>query len=248
MNLKVGCCGFAEGQASYFKHFAVVEIQKTFYQPPLVKTALRWQREAPPGFCFTLKAWQLITHESSSPTYRRLAHPVSQEVSKRLGRFRPSQEVQNAWRATREIAAALQASVVVFQCPASFTPAEENVRNLSEFFSSLARENFRIAWEPRGPWPPELIQELCSSLDLIHCVDPFKDKCVTGGAVYYRLHGIGGYHYRYSDSDLQKLLSLCEGREGYLMFNNTTMKEDALRFMACLHRVINPVIGSEVDE
>jgi len=32
------------------------------------------------------------------------------------------------------------------------------------------------------------------------------------------------------------------------MFNNTTMKEDALRFMACLHRVMNPVIGSEVDE
>lgn len=236
MNLKVGCCGFAGRRALYFKHFPTVEIQKTFYQPPRIETALRWRREAPPGFCFTLKAWQLITHQPSSPTYRRLAHPVSPEVSKRLGGFRPSREVQDAWRVTREIAEALQASVVVFQCPAGFTPTEENIRNFSAFFSSLVRGAFRIAWEPRGPWPPELVQELCGSLDLIHFVDPFKDKCLSEGAVYYRLHGIGGYRYRYGDMDLQRLLSLCEGREGYVMFNNMTMKEDALRFIACLHR------------
>jgi len=35
---------------------------------------------------------------------------------------------------------------------------------------------------------------------------------------------------------LDKLLSLCEGREGYVMFNNVTMKEDAIRFMAGLDR------------
>lgn len=234
MNLRVGCCGFAEGRASYFGHFPAVEIQKTFYQPPGIKTALRWRQEAPPGFCFTLKAWQLITHEPSSPTYRRLARPVSPEAAQRLGGFRPSQEVQDAWRATRKIAGALHAAVVVFQCPASFTPTEEHVRNLSAFFSSLGREAFRIAWEPRGPWPPELIRELCRRLDLIHCVDPFRDPCLSEGPVYYRLHGIDGYRYRYGDDDLQKLLSFCEGREGYVMFNNLTMKEDALRFMALL--------------
>jgi len=236
MNLKIGCCGFAEGQASYFRHFPVVEIQKTFYQPPRIETALRWRREAPPGFCFTLKGWQLITHEPSCPTYRRLAHPVSQEVSERLGSFRPTQEVQDAWQVTREIAEALQTSVVVFQCPASFTPTEENVCNFSAFFSSLVRGNFQIAWEPRGPWPADLIQELCSTLGLIHCVDPFQDKCLSEGAIYYRLHGVGGYRYRYGDSDLQKILSLCEGREGFVMFNNMTMKEDALRFIAFLRR------------
>lgn len=234
MKLKVGCCGFAERRSIYFKHFPAVEIQTTFYQPPRIETALRWLREAPPGFCFSLKAWQLITHETGSPTYRRLARPISQNMSKHLGSFKPSQEVQDAWRTTREIADALQASVVVFQCPASFTPREENVRNFSAFFSCLVRGAFRIAWEPRGHWPPELIQDLCSRFDLIHCVDPFKDECLSEGAIYYRLHGIGGYRHQYSNTDLHNLLSLCEGRQGYVMFNNVTMKEDALRFIAIL--------------
>lgn len=45
-------------------------------------------------------------------------------------------------------------------------------------------------------------------------------------------HGFGGYRYRYADSDLQTLCSLCAGREGYVMFNNMTMKGDALSFLA----------------
>ncbi len=240
MSIEVGCCGFGGRQASYFQDFRVVEVQKTFYQPPLVKTALRWRREAPAGFCFTLKAWQLITHSPSSPTYRRLARPLPQEVSKRLGSFRPTQEVHDAWQVTREIAEALDASVVVFQCPASFTHTGENVRNLSEFFSTLARGNLRIAWEPRGPWPHDLIREICDGLDLIHCVDPCKDRCLTEGPIYWRLHGVGGYHYSYSDSDLGRLHSLCEEREGYLMFNNTGMKEDALRFITRLRGITGP--------
>lgn len=240
MNFRVGCCGFGGRQASYYERFQVVEIQKTFYQPPLIKTALRWRREAPAGFCFTLKAWQLITHSPSSPTYRRLSRPVSPERAKRLGGFRPTQEVQDAWRVTREIAEALEACVVVFQCPASFTHTRENVRNLTGFFSKLPRGDLCIAWEPRGPWPPDLVRELCAGLDLIHCVDPFKDQCITEGPIYYRLHGVGGYHYSYSDGDLQKLQLLCKGREGYVMFNNTTMNVDALRFIASLQGVKGP--------
>lgn len=161
-------------------------------------------------------------------------------MSNRLGSFRPTQEVQDAWEVTSEIAEALDASVVVFQCPGSFTHTRENVRNLTHFFSSMVRGDFRIAWEPRGPWPLDLIRELCEGLDLIHCVDPFKDRCVTEGPIYCRLHGIGGYHYHYSDSDLGRLHSLCEGREGHVMFNNTSMKEDALRFIARLQGITTP--------
>jgi len=50
----------------------VVEVQQTFYQIPRIATGKRWREEAPPDFEFTMKAWQLITHEPSSPTYRRL--------------------------------------------------------------------------------------------------------------------------------------------------------------------------------
>ncbi len=70
--VKVGCCGFPGGMRGYFSRFEVVEVQQTFYQPPRMETALRWRREAQADFEFVIKAWQLITHPSSSPTYRNV--------------------------------------------------------------------------------------------------------------------------------------------------------------------------------
>ncbi len=41
--VKVGCCGFPTAQKKYFELFTVVEIQKTFYQIPEIKTAEMWR-------------------------------------------------------------------------------------------------------------------------------------------------------------------------------------------------------------
>jgi uncharacterized protein YecE (DUF72 family) len=67
----IGCCGWAGAQARYFSQFPVIEIQSTFYDPPASKVAAKWRALAPPGFVFCIKAWQLITHASTSPTYPR---------------------------------------------------------------------------------------------------------------------------------------------------------------------------------
>lgn len=74
---RIDTCGFAEAQDKVFEDFSILEVQKTFYQPPKVETAKRWRRRVPPEFAFAAKAWQLITHESSSPTYRRLSESLS---------------------------------------------------------------------------------------------------------------------------------------------------------------------------
>jgi uncharacterized protein YecE (DUF72 family) len=74
--IKIGCCGFAVSQQEYFKSFKLIEIQHTFYQLPLLKTAEKWRNSAPKDFEFTIKAWQLITHEPASPTYRRLREKI----------------------------------------------------------------------------------------------------------------------------------------------------------------------------
>ena len=73
---KVGCCGFVVSQQEYFQLFNLIEIQNTFYQLPRLQTAEKWRATAPQGFEFTMKAWQLITHEPSSPTYRRLKSKI----------------------------------------------------------------------------------------------------------------------------------------------------------------------------
>jgi uncharacterized protein YecE (DUF72 family) len=183
-----------------------------------------------------MKAWQLITHTPSSPTYRRLKSAVGLSELNLFGSFRPTEQVWLAWERTREIATTLRATVVVFQCPASFLPIRENIDNLQSFFQKLGPQPFHLAWEPRGNWPESLVRELCASHNLIHCVDPFENEPVYGDILYWRLHGRGSYRYRYTEDDLNELqghLSLYGAKtQGalYVLFNNMAMKEDAQRF------------------
>jgi uncharacterized protein YecE (DUF72 family) len=237
MKLKIGCCGFPQSRPLYFARFSVVEIQQTFYKPPQIPTAQRWRIQAPPDFEFTLKAWQLITHEPTSPTYHKAQLRLDAPMQS-YGSFRPTPQVFAAWDRTREIAQALQARVVLLQCPASFSPTEEHIHNLREFLSVVSRDGLRLAWEPRGTWPPERIRELCQTYELIHAVDPFQGLPVTVDTAYFRLHGRTGYRYQYTDDDLRQLLAWCQTfKEVYCLFNNVTMWDDALRFQELAQRM-----------
>jgi uncharacterized protein YecE (DUF72 family) len=226
----IGCCGWTEKQSLYLTHFPVIEIQSTFYHPPAAKVAAKWRELAPPHFTFCIKAWQLITHTPSSPTYRRLRFSVAAEDRDHLGLFRDTEQVWQAWKKTLEVAEVLQVAVVVFQCPASFQSTPMNLQNFSTFFRKIGQQAFRIAWEPRGSWPPELVRDLCAEFQLIHCVDPFINRSVYGDPLYWRLHGKKGYSYRYTDEDLEYLREILANRSAFVMFNNVSMKEDALRF------------------
>ncbi|RLI79276.1 DUF72 domain-containing protein, partial [Archaeoglobales archaeon] len=44
--IKVGCCGFPVSMKKYFDNLKLVEVQKTFYKPPEIKTAERWRKNA----------------------------------------------------------------------------------------------------------------------------------------------------------------------------------------------------------
>lgn len=234
----VGCCGWSEAQPRYVQDFPVIELQTTFYQPPANAVAQRWRSLAPPGFRYCMKAWQLITHTPSSPTYRRLKHAISEEEADLYGSFRPTEQVWLAWERTREIAAILDAQVVVFQCPKSFLPTRENLRNFRRFFAEIDRGGRTLAWEPRGvDWKPAIVGELCREAGLVHCVDPFESETAAGDLLYWRLHGRTGYHYKYTDEDLAELDA--KRREhplkpAYILFNNIYSKADALRFIDLL--------------
>jgi uncharacterized protein YecE (DUF72 family) len=229
--VRVGCCGFRSSRESYYELLDSVEVQHTFYQPPQVSTLGRWKEEAPAGFEFTLKAWQLVTHLPSSPTYRRLKRPLTEEQSEGAGFFRPTEAVDAAWQLTRECAAALKARAVLFQCPASFKPTAENVENMRRFFLRAERGRLVFAWEPRGGWPRELVKELCDELKLWHAVDPFAERTVTPGKCYFRLHGRRGWRYKYEDAELEELSAMLPKRAtSYVFFNNVEMRDDARRF------------------
>jgi uncharacterized protein YecE (DUF72 family) len=234
LELKVGCCGFPQARRAYYRSLPLVEVQKTFYQLPRVKTSLNWRHEAPPHFEFTLKAWQLITHRPSSPTYRHLSHPIAEDQREAYGSFKPTPEIFHAWQETLEVARALEAEIIVFQSPSSFGPGPKNIKQMRDFFLSIDRDGLQLAWEPRGHWEPEEAGKICRELDLLHVVDPFNGREKAGSMIYWRLGGTGGYRHRYSDQELNKLASMLrrsKKKKGYVLFNNVYMWEDAHRFI-----------------
>jgi uncharacterized protein YecE (DUF72 family) len=235
MKVKIGCCGFSVGKNRYYETFPVIELQKTFYQPPQLTTVKKWREEAPPDFEFTLKAWQLITHPPTSPTYRRLKISIPEDKKDNYGFFRPTHEVFSAWKKIDQICQVLRVKIVVFQCPASFTPTREYRENLREFLGGVEKRDYTLVWEPRGPWREEDVTALCEELNLIHCVDPFKNRPLYGKIRYFRLHGRTGYRYRYTKEDLDQLKNMYSPDcSFYFMFNNVYMLEDAQRFQTMM--------------
>jgi len=226
--------------AEYPRHFSLLEVQQTFYEPPSERVARRWRELMHEPFEFTVKAWQLITHEAASPTYRRLKRNLTAKERAECGRFRDTVIVRDALERTLATVQTLRASTVLFQCPASFRPEPENIENLRQFIKKVARPlcppGVRLAWEPRGrAWTEqaELAVALCIELGLIYVVDPFVDpiRQTPTGPAYLRLHGTTGARHVYSDEELERLLAMTPPG-AYVLFNNIPRVNDASRFQA----------------
>jgi len=235
----VGCCGFPVSKAKYYEVFRVVELQSTFYKLPKVSTAEKWRQEAPSEFEFIVKAWQGITHPWGSPTWRRYGKTPPPGNLDNYGLLRYNEENCKAWQATVEICKALNCDKVLVQLPPRLKITSENIEDVKKFIRYMCQSDLTIIIEPRHEsWNIPEIHEFFSKHNIVHCVDPFKDKpWGTGGFYYFRLHGINGYNYgyKYSDEDLRKLKAFIDGlpekKEIYVMFNNKFMYDDAIQFM-----------------
>ena len=239
--IRVGLCGFTMAMGEYARHFPVVEVQSTFYEPPSDAVMQRWLATTAPSLEYTMKVWQLVTHPASSPTYRRVKRPP--DPGDVPGFFRDSRAVATGWQRSVECAAVLSATAMLFQCPASFRPHAENIRHLRRFFNELDRPSARLLWEPRGAaWVEQrdLAASLCDELGLVYVVDPFVTAPVPEHPVYWRLHGITGARHSYSEAELRRLHAMV--REvaapgpAYVLFNNLPRIGDAKRFLELIAR------------
>lgn len=239
MSVRVGLCGFSMAMAQYARHFPVVEVQGTFYEPPPDAVMRGWRARTGPALEKTMKVWQRVTHPATSPTYRRVKVPPA--PGEAVGFFRDAAAVHAAWTRTLACAAVLDATALLFQCPASFRPTPENVAAMRRFFGTVARPAARLLWEPRGAaWVAEraLALALCAELDLTHVVDPFVTPPAPRVPVYWRLHGIGGARHAYTDAELRRLREWVRAADApgpaNVMFNNLPRVGDAQRFAALL--------------
>ena len=235
--MKLGMCGFTIAASAYYRRFRVLEVQQTFYDPPPIATLRRWRAEAPADFEFTMKAWQVITHFATSRTYRRLRSTFPDHARREAGGFRWNDTVCAAWLTTLDCAEILRATAILFQCPASFRPTDENVAAMRGFFHQIEQPpGIRFLWEPRGAWPDDVVLELCRELDLIHAVDPFIRPSLTPELIYWRLHGNRSHYASYTDDELRQIHDWLPGddRDAYVMFNNIPRVKDADRFRQIL--------------
>ncbi|MEM0001504.1 MAG: DUF72 domain-containing protein [Desulfurococcaceae archaeon] len=237
----IGCCGFPVARRKYYELFKVVELQNTFYELPSSEWAKNIREEAPSDFEFTVKAWQVITHPHTSPTWRKMKKKPPGNLEN-YGYLKPTRENIEAFEKTLEVSRILNSRIIVLQTPSSMPSTSETLVNIDRFFDEVRTLINRelIGWEIRGPLlNTQQLKKILEKHDVVHVVDVFRTKPLHKGSknvFYIRLHGVGpgevNYSYNYTDEDLEKLYSILleeEFGESYVMFNNVKMLNNALR-------------------
>jgi uncharacterized protein YecE (DUF72 family) len=196
----------------YAKVFGTAEVNSTFYRYPSTRTVQGWYRNAPPGFIFSLKLPQLITHEKwlslekgvEDDTHRfiDLIRPLAEKTGPILIQLRPKFNFD-------EHADALESYLEIL--PGNYEWAVE-FRNHSwlrpETYEILERNNVAYTIVDEPLLPPE-----------IH---------VTAEFAYIRWHGHGTrpwYNYEYTPGELESWIPKVEettrkARKTYGYFNN----------------------------
>jgi len=234
-----GCCGFGYNIGAYLKRLRTVEYQQTFFNPPKAAALRRLRERSPQSFSYVVRAWQLITHEATSLGYRRLPQQVDEPGQ--YGHLQDSPGVAAAMERTLAAAELLEAPVILYETPASFTPTAAHRKALSRLFEQAPRQR-RHVWDPRGLWDPVEVRAICRDLELTLCCDPFANVLANeaptgvpeGELAYVKLRGLGGSSH-YSESQYRWLAEALSGfPHAYCMFNTINMFQDATRFEGVL--------------
>jgi uncharacterized protein YecE (DUF72 family) len=220
----------------YYDRFNLVEINRTFYKFPKITTVKKWREEAPKGFEFTVKANKIISHE-----YKLDARKSCLDGFERM----------------RTICEFLEAKILLIQTAASFTP--DRISAAEGFFRKIPRDQLTLLWETRGlawddPKTRKKLADILAKVNVVHVTDPFRTlPARTNEIAYFRLHGAGErmYYYQYSDEELKRLHRIIrrfeeEGKVVYVLFNNLSMFNDALRFGHFLEKKWFPRVTGDV--
>jgi uncharacterized protein YecE (DUF72 family) len=218
----------------YFESLSLVELNSTFYNYPQERTVEGWREKAPAKFEFTVKAHQHISHKA---------------------KLKADEACLQAFERMVQICKTLHSKRLLIQTPSSFRP--DKLAEAERFFRKVNRRNLTFVWETRGSsWSTEdaykKLRQTAERLNVTHVTDPLRAMpAYTGRAAYFRLHGLGErmYYYQHSDAELKKLKQLItpferESKEVYVLFNNLTMFDDALRFKQYLSAGTFPRITS----
>jgi uncharacterized protein YecE (DUF72 family) len=219
--IRVGCSGwqykhwreifYPKGLAQarwfgfYAEHFDTVEINSSFYHLPKASTFEKWRDQAPPGFCYAVKANRFITQakkllDCEEPMARMMA--ATRHLGERLG-------------------------PILYQMPPSFAL---NLERLESFLNLVPKDITNVFEFRNKSWYVDETFALLDRHGASFCVHDMRgsasERIAVGQAAYVRFHGgVGKYWGRYCDEKLmawaQWLVDQARsGRTAWAYFNN----------------------------
>lgn len=166
----------------YAGEFDTVEINNSFYRLPKAETFDAWQEQAPPGFCYAVKANRFLTQAKKL-----------KDCEEPLGRMMAP---------FRHLGSAL--GPILYQLPPRF---RLNVERLESFLQLLPGDTTNV-FEFREPsWYADEVFDLLDRYGAAFCAHDMpgsqSPRIAVGPVAYVRFHGgLGKYWGRYSDEVL----------------------------------------------
>ena len=239
-SVRVGCSGWNyaswkdelyEGKPArswlehYARHFDTVEVNSTFYRLPNREAVANWERTAPPGFLFTIKASRYLTH------VKRL-----QDLGPGLARF---------YERLEPLLASPKLGPLLWQLPPTFKRDDERLASALELLPSEQRHCFEF----RHPsWFADEVYDLLRRHEVALAIGDrpevrdFQAHVFTADWTLVRFHyGSRGRRGNYSETELREWARRFEhwraGVEIFAYFNNdweAFAVRNALRLRALL--------------
>lgn len=191
--------------ARYADEFDTVEINNSFYRLPSGDTFGNWRKQAPPGFCYAVKANRFLTQAKK---LRDCKEPLERMM-----------------RAVRHLGESL--GPILYQLPPRMNVDVERL----ETFLKILPQDVTSVFEFRNPsWYVPEIYSLLERHGASFCVHDMpgsaSERIAVGPVAYVRFHGgEGKYWGRYSDEGLLGWADWLigetgAGRPAWCFFNN----------------------------
>jgi uncharacterized protein YecE (DUF72 family) len=207
----------------YASQFDTVEINNTFYRLPEATTFAAWNKRAPAGFLYAVKASRFITH------MKKLKDPVD--------------PLEQLFSRARSLGSTF--GPVLYQLPPRW---KLDIDRLNTFLRSLPKRR-RHAIEFRDPsWYTDEVFALLTHHRVALCLHDMAGSATglmaVGPFVYVRFHGPRKYSGRYEERVLDDWAmwlasQLRDGRSVFAYFNNDVgghAPRDAIRLRIAVER------------
>jgi uncharacterized protein YecE (DUF72 family) len=187
----------------YARRFDTVELNAPFYSWPTVAAVKAWVRQAPPGFVYTVKASEMITHVKRFARTRTLVEDfglIADLLGERMGCF--------LWQLPPSVKYSLP---LLRRILAQLDPSRRNV----------------VEFRDRSWWRPRVFDAFCAR-GAIFCTTSGprlpEDLVRTADDVYVRFHGTTRwYRHDYSRDELSAWadrIAASGARRAWCYFNN----------------------------